>query len=88
MNFFTAHAGVITEAPRVSEILTNVLIFLLSLIGIVAIIALVISGARYLFAQNEDQAKTARKSVEAIVIGLLVVFGSMIIIWQIGRFLN
>jgi predicted anti-sigma-YlaC factor YlaD len=88
MNFLTAHAGVISEAPRFSEILMNVVTFLLSVVSILAIIAIVIAGLRYFFIPSEDQAKLAKKSLEIIVIGLLVLFGSMIIIWQIGRFLQ
>jgi type II secretory pathway component PulF len=88
MNFFTAHAGVISDAPRFSEILMNVLTFLLSLVAVFVIIAVVIAGLRYFFTQDETQAKTVKKSLEIIVVGLLVLFGSMIIIWQIGRFLQ
>jgi SNF family Na+-dependent transporter len=85
---FIAHAGVISDAPRFSEILMNVFTFLLSIAGIIAIIVLVIAGLRYFFTQDETQVKLVKKSIELIVIGLLVLFGSMIIIWQIGRFLQ
>jgi type II secretory pathway component PulF len=85
---FIAHGGMISDAPRFSEILMNVFTFLLSIAGIIAIIVLVIAGLRYFFTQDETQVKLVKKSIEIIVIGLLVLFGSMIIIWQIGRFLQ
>ncbi len=88
-NSFIAQAGVISEAPRFSEILGNVLSFLLSIAVVLAIIAVVIAALRYFFILgNEERAKTAKRSLEVVVIGLLVLFGSMIIISAIGRFLS
>lgn len=85
----SAHAGVISEAPRLSEILLNVLQFLLSVVGIVAILALVIAGIRYMLVfQNPNQAAGIKKSLLAILLGLLVVMGSMIVVSAIGKFLT
>ena len=88
MNSFFAHAGVISEAPRISEILINILQFLLSVIGIVAILALVITGIRYVTSQSTDAASGAKKSFIAIVIGLVVVLASLIAITVVGNFLS
>ncbi len=83
-----AEAGVISEAPRVSELLLRVLQFLLSVIAIVAIIAIVIAGIRYVLVQNTDQSEAIKKSLGAIIIGLSIVIGAIIIVSAIGRFLN
>jgi hypothetical protein len=90
-NFFSlpiAEAGVISDATPLSEILLNVLQFLLSVVGIVAIIAIVITGIRYLFASDTNQATSVKRSFTAIVIGLVLVMGAIIIVWQIGKFLT
>ena len=85
---FFAHAGVISEAPRVSQILLNALWFLLSLAGIIAIIALVIVALRYLLVQGTDQAAGVKKSLVAIGFGLLAILGGAIVVFTIGRFLS
>lgn len=87
-SFDQAEAGVISDAPRVSEILLNVLQFLLSVVAIVAILSLVIAGLRYFFIRNTDQAESIKKSITAIIIGLVVVMGSLIMIVVIGKFLQ
>jgi hypothetical protein len=86
--FSQAEAGVISDAPRVSEILLNVLQFLLSVVAIVAILSLVIAGIRYFFIRNTDQAEGIKKSITAIIIGLIVTMGSMIMVVVIGKFLQ
>lgn len=88
MDFSVAHAGVISEAPRISEILLNVLQFLLSVVGIIAILALVITGIRYMLVQNTESASDIKKSFIAILIGLVIVMGGLIVVWTIGRFLS
>lgn len=85
---FFIHAGVISEAPSISEILLNILYFLLSLIGIIAILALVIAGVRYLFVQNTESATGVKKTLGAIIIGLFAVFLSFIVIRTVARFLT
>lgn len=86
---YSAHAGVISDAPSVSEILVNVLQFLLSVVGIVAILALVIAGLRLLLVQNNtSQAEGIKKSLAAIIVGLIIIMGAIIVVWQIGKFLQ
>lgn len=87
-DFFLAHAGVISEATPLREILLNVLQFLLSVVAIVAILAIVIAGIRYVLVQNTNQAASVKKSLVAIIIGLVVVIGAIIIVFTIGRFLT
>lgn len=83
-----AEAGVISDAPSIGEILLNVLQFLLSVVAIVAILATVIAGIRYIVHQDTDQASGAKKSLVAIVGGLILILGAFIIVSAIGRFLQ
>ncbi len=90
-NFLTsqsAHAGVISDAPSISQILFNVLQFLLSVVAIVAIISIVIAGVRYLFMGNTNQSASIKKSLVAIVLGLVLVMGAVIIVSAVGKFLQ
>lgn len=85
----TAHAGVITEAPRVTSILANVLEFLLSIVGIVAIIGLVIAGLLYFFAGGDQRRIELAKTMSlASVIGLIIALGAMVVIRQIASFFS
>ncbi len=84
----SAHAGVISEAPSITSILLNVLQFLLSVVAIVAILSVVIAGIRYVLAQNTNQAESVKKSLVAIVIGLIIAIGSVILVLTIGKFLQ
>ena len=61
--------------------------FLLSIIGVLAIIALVISGLLYLTAQGDPkQAEVAKKILFYAIIGAVVAFGVSVIISQLGSF--
>lgn len=82
-----AHAGTISDAPSIASVLQNVVNFLLSIIGVLAIIALVISGLLYLTAQgNPKQAEVAKKILFYAIIGAVVAFGVSVIISQLGSF--
>lgn len=83
-----AHAGVVSDAPRISEVLINILQFLLRLFGVIAIIGLVISGILYLISGgNENQLSLAKKSFLYSVVGIIVALGSLILISQISNLL-
>jgi hypothetical protein len=88
MNFISiAHAGVIADAPSFQKIGTNVLNFLLSTFGIIAIIALVISGMLYFFsAGDEKRMETAKQSAKYSVLGIIIAMGGMILVKMIGQF--
>lgn len=92
MNFFihsVAAAGPIDTAPRVVSILTNILNFLLSVVGIVAIIGIVIGGAIYFFAAGDmSRIEQAKKVILASVIGLVVVLGSVVLVRLLASFLG
>lgn len=83
-----AHAGLIADAPRISEVLINALQFLLRLFGVVAIIGLVISGILYLTAGgSENQLKFAKRSFFYSIVGVIVALGALIIVKQISDLL-
>ena len=67
----------------------NILNFLLSVAGIIAIIALVLSGIMYFFsAGDERRMEVAKKSALYAILGIILIMGSMVLIKLIGGFLN
>lgn len=93
-NFFyidTVYAitGSITNAPRIMHILSNALQFLLSIVGIVAIIGLVASGIIYLTSGgDEKRATSAKRAALAAVVGIVVALGALVIVSQLGDFFS
>lgn len=89
MNFIEiARAGVIDDAPTFAEIGMNVLDFLLSVVGILAVISLAVSGFLY-FAANGDEKKMqiAKKAFTFSITGTVVVLSALIIVKLIAGFL-
>ena len=81
-------AGPIDEAQPLSVGLTNVLNFLLSIVGGVAIIGLVIAGGLYFFAAGDmRQIALAKKAMLGSVTGIVIEFGGYIFIRTITTFL-
>lgn len=81
-------AGVISDAPSFSSILVKILTFILSVVGIVAILALVISGFMYMIAAGDTaQVSTAKKYTAMSVIGASIALAALIIVKQIARLL-
>lgn len=84
-----AHAGAIDEAPGIPQLLLNILNFLLQIFGIIAVIALIVSGIVYLTASgNEDRISLGKKSVMYSIIGIIVALAGMVIVKGITRFLE
>ena len=84
-----ANAGVISDAPRVTSLGMNVLNFLLSVAGIIAIIALVIAGIKYFLAfGDEKQMQSAKNAAKAAVIGIILAMSGMILVKFIGQFFS
>ena len=82
-------SGVIDNAPSIGQLLLNILNFLLQIFGIIAIIALAISGIIYLTAYgDEDRIKLAKKSVMYSIIGIIVALSGMIIVKTISGLLK
>jgi hypothetical protein len=82
-----AHAGVITDAPTFQKIGMNILSFLLSVIGIIAIMSLLVSGTAYFFsAGDEAKMQFAKKSAKYAILGIILSLGGMVLVKLIGGF--
>lgn len=80
-------AGAIDDATPIVEVLGNILDFLLSAFGILAIVALLISGGMYLLAGgSEERAGQAKRSAMYALAGIAVALGALVVIRQIGNF--
>lgn len=67
----------------------NVLTFLLSIVGIIAIISLVIGGIMYLTSYgDEDRIQKGKKIIWASIIGIVVSIGAVVLVKQIGSLLG
>lgn len=81
------NSGPVAGAQTLSQIATNVLNFLLSIVGILGIIMLVIGGLMYLTAAgDENRIDEGKKIVQYSIIGILVALGSLVIVNQIANF--
>ena len=84
-----AQAGVISDAPSISNIGMNILNFLLSVAGIIAIIALVVSGAMYFMAMgDEKKMQKAKRSASYAVLGIIMSMSGMAVVLLIGKFFS
>lgn len=73
----------------VYEIITNILDWILTIVGTLAIIALVISGIQYyLVATDEKMLETAKKTMRSAIIGLVVALSGYIVIQAVDTMLN
>lgn len=75
----------IVAAPTLSSLALKVLNFLLSIIGVLAIIMLVIGGLIYLTAAgDENKAETGKKIVTYAVVGVGVALAALVITTQVA----
>ena len=82
----TVSAG-LEQAPSLVDIVSRILRFLLSIVGILAIISLMISGFMYAFTvASEEAAKNALKSIKYSLLGIIIVGLALIIVEQISKF--
>jgi len=83
----TVHAGVISDAPSISEVGINILNFLLRTVGIIAIISLVIAGVIYMLSAGDTKrAELAKRAMQASIVGIILVMSGMIVVKFIGQF--
>ena len=81
--------GGVEEALTVSQIATNILNFLLSIVGIIAIISLVIAGGMYMTAYGDDtRIGTAKKMGTYAIIGIAVALVSLIAVQQVSKLIT
>ncbi len=72
-----------------TEIVTNILEFVLSIFGLIAIIVLVIAGGMYFAAGGSERNKeTAKKMVQYAVIGIIVALSSLVIVNEISTIIS
>jgi hypothetical protein len=80
-------SGVTAQALTITQIATRVLNFLLSIIGIIAIIMFLIGSIMYLTSAGDDKkATTAKDIVKAAIIGMIVAFSALVIVRQLADF--
>lgn len=84
----TVHAGgVIDDAPTFAVVLSNVFTFLLQVAGIIGIIGIVLAGILYLTANgNPKQIDKAKKITVATIVGVVILFASLVILKTIAGF--
>ncbi len=84
----TVHAaGVIEDAIPISQVLLNVVSFLLSVAGIVGILGLVIAGIFYILSRGDEQAAArAKMAMTYAAVGVAVIAGTLLILLQVAGF--
>lgn len=83
----TAHAGIITDAPRISEILLSVLTGLLQTVGALGIIVFAVVGVAYLFSGGkEKRIETLKKWMKQLIVGLVIIFGALVLLRFLAGF--
>ncbi len=81
----TLQNDTLNSALTITEIATNVMNFLLSVVGIIAIISLVIAGGMYMTAYGDDtQMGKAKKMAMWAVVGIAVALGSLVLVKQVA----
>jgi len=79
----------IDSAMSLLDIAENVLTFLLSIVGILAIIFIVIGAIMYLTAYgDEDKTKTGKKIITYSLIGIAVALAALILVEQVGTLIG
>lgn len=79
----------IPGALSFTQIATKVLDFLLSIVGIIAIIMLIFGGFTYLTsAGDENQAETGKKIVTYAVIAITVALSALVLVTQVTKFFS
>lgn len=77
----------VAAAPTLSSIALKVLNFLLSIVGVLAVIMMVVGGILYLTdAGDEGRAETGKKIVTYAVIGIAVALAALVLVTQIAKF--
>ncbi|MGB5019114.1 MAG: hypothetical protein WBO66_05295, partial [Candidatus Moraniibacteriota bacterium] len=74
---------------KVTNLIQNFMLWLLYIVGFIAIIAFVISGIQYLLAgASEEMAKKAKANMQYAIIGVVVALSALIIIRAIQGVLS
>lgn len=77
----------VAAAPSLTATALKVLNFLLSIIGVLAVIMMVIGGLMYITAGgDEGRAETGKKIVTYAAIGVAVALAALVLVTQVARF--
>jgi hypothetical protein len=72
-----------------ADVLVNLMTWLITIFGILALIAFIISGIQYLTAAgDEDQAETAKRNAKYALIGIIIGLSGLIILTAITNLLG
>lgn len=75
------HAQIIAGAPRLQEILMNVMQFVLEVAGLIAVLGIIAAGVIYMTAGgNESRAQFGKRALRYTITGLVVVVASLVLI--------
>lgn len=81
--------GPAADAKGILQIITGVLNFLLSIVGIIGVIMLVIGGIMYLTAAGDQKkVETGKKIVVYSIIGIAVASAALVLVAQVVRFFS
>jgi hypothetical protein len=73
----------------IAEILTNLLTWLLQVVGVIALIGFVVSGIQYIVATGNDKmVESAKKNMTYSLIGITVALASFVVIQALDAMLN
>ncbi|MEP7163037.1 MAG: TrbC/VirB2 family protein [Candidatus Moraniibacteriota bacterium] len=77
----------IGTATPVVTILTNILQFLLSIVGVIAIIGLGVAGALYFFAAGDlRQIEKAKRAMLYSITGIVIALGGLVLVRTLASF--
>lgn len=77
------------SSASILTILTKLMFWLLTIFGVIAVAAFVISGIQYLTAAgDETQAETAKRNMQYSIIGIIVALSGLIIIQAVSALLS
>lgn len=83
-DFITPIPNDLSLAPTIQDIVVRVIMFLLSIVGMLAIIGLTISGIMYVLATGDStQAQNAKKAMMYSIVGIVFAGASLLIVRQI-----
>lgn len=81
--------GLPDPAEGIYGIVSNILDWLLTIVGIVGVIGFAISGIMYLTAAGDDtKIKTAKNAMTASIIGVIVAVCGVVVLYAVDNMLN
>lgn len=89
LKWTSVNNATVTGALTLSQLAARVLNFLLSIVGIIAIVMLVIGGIAYLTSSgDEGRAETGKKIVVYSIIGITIALSALVIVNQVASFFS